>query len=279
MKAGCVGLLAPLLLILACGPADTGERRPLVAVSVLPQKFFVDRIAGDRVDVAVMIPPGASPATHEPGLAELQALDRAILYVRVGHPRFPFEQAWLAPLLAERRGLVVVGAADDLPPDVADPHLWLDPARVRRQAAEIEAALARLLPEQAEAFAAGGRRFQAEIDALDAELRRLLEPLRGRRFWVFHPAWGHLARAYGLRQVAVEQDGKEPDPMRLAVLIADARSAGVRRILVQPQFSHEAAQVIAAEIGAELVTLDPLAYEWLGNLRRAGEQIAEAAVP
>ena len=251
----------------------------MVAVSVPPLGYAVERIAGDAVSVRVMLPPGANPATYSPTLEQLADLERAFLYVKVGHPRFPFEATWLGPLLEERPGLEVVDASAGLAVDPGDPHVWVAPELVLGMVANLEAALARRIPERAEAFAAGRQGFEAEIDALDAELAGLFAPLRGWRFVVFHPAWGALARQYGLVQIAIEEEGKEPPAGRIVELVAICRAAGVRRIIAQPQFARAAAELVASEIGAEVVLADPLAYEWTANLRRVAHTIAEAAVP
>jgi zinc transport system substrate-binding protein len=245
---------------------------------VVPQAYFVDKIAGDSVDVTVMIPPGASPATYEPTLEQIEAISRARLYIEIGHPHFPFEATWLDRLLRASRGVKVVdsSAGIELEND-RDPHLWVSPRNVRVMARNIEAAMATAFPENAKAYRTNLQRFLTEIDALDAELGRILAPARGREFFVFHPAWGYLAAEYGLKQVAVEQQGKEPDARTVAELIKRARAKGVKVIFVQPQFSRASAELVAQEIGARVEVIDPLARDWAENLRVVARRIAAEA--
>ena len=250
-----------------------------MVVSVLPQRFFVERIAGDAVEVAVMIPPGANPASHEPTIAQLRALHEARLVVTVGHPDFPFERAWLGALLAEAAPPAVIEASAGVDFVPGDPHLWVSPRRARGMARNIAAALAELLPERREAFEARLAALLEEIDRLDAELRDTLSPHKGGRFLVFHPAWGYLAADYGLEQMAVQQHGKDPDPRRLADLIREAREAGIEVIFAQPHFDPTSAEVIADEIGGRVEWLDPLAPDWPDNLRRVARALARGAVP
>lgn len=245
-------------------------------VSVLPQAYFVQRVAGPRVRVEVMIPPGASPATHEPTLEQLRALSEASLYVKVGHPHFPFERAWLGRVLAQANGLRVVDGSAGLEGGDGDPHVWLAPRHALVMAGHVEAALAALLPEHAAEFRANLAAFAAEVRALDAELRELLAPARGRRFLVFHPAWGHFAEAYGLEQIAIERDGKHPDARALQRLIEGARADGVRVLFVQPQLDPRSAELVAGEVGCRVESLDPLARDWAANLRHVGRALAEA---
>ncbi len=273
-----VVLLAALALLPGCAER-VRDPRPGVVVSILPLAFFVERIAGERVRVEVMLPPGASPATYEPTLEQLRAVAEAALFVKVGHEHLSFERTWLEDLLADYPGLPVVDSTQAVGRDRDDPHVWLSPARVRVLAERLEEALAPRVPADAVALAANRRRFQAEIDELDAEIRGLLAQARGHRFFVFHPAWGYFADDYGLVQVAIEQEGKAPDVRRLAHLMRQAREAQVTVIFSSPQFDAASAEVVAAEVGARVESLDPLARDWIANLRHVARRIAAAAVP
>lgn len=275
---GCARALSALLLLAACGAPEHSDPRPVVAVSVLPLAYFAERIAGDRVRVAVMLPPAASPASYEPNMAQLTAIARAALYVEVGHPDFPFEASWLDAAMADAGDLPVVSASAAGEGVRGDPHVWLSPRLARALSARIEAALAQILPEARAELAANRRALEEEIDAVDRELRARLTPLRGGRFTVFHPAWGYLAREYGLVQVAIERDGKEPDPHALAQLVERARADGVKVIFAQPHFDRASADLLAAEVGARVELLDPLAYDWPANLREVARRLPEGIV-
>lgn len=249
-----------------------------VAVSVPPQAYLVERIGGDRVEVQVMIPPGTSPALYEPSPRQLVALSRARLYVKVGHPHFLFEETHLEGVLKRLPSVVViemVGDGENHPGAEIeeDPHVWLSPAAMKKTAVEIAEALAEIDPEHAAEFRQRQQRLEEEIDRTDAGIRSLLEPLEGRTFVVYHPAWGHFAREYGLEQQAIEQEGKEPSPARLVQLIELARQRDVRVIFVQEGFSEQGARVIANEIGAEVRALDPLALDWSENLMQVARTL------
>jgi len=260
-----------LVAVTGCGQRDTGDDdgRPIVVVSVEPQAYFVERLAGDLVRIEVLIPPGASPATHEPTIAQLQAMEAAILYVKVGHPNFPFERTWLDRLLHENQGVAILDCSAELPLRRGDPHIWVAASTARRMVPRLGATLAELLPASAEEITRRQAELEREIDAVDAEIKATLADVSGRRFYVFHPAWGYFAADYGLEQVPIEVGAKEPDPHRLASIIEQARSDGVRVIFVQPQFSRRSAELIAAEIGGSVVPLNPLARDWMSNLRQA----------
>jgi zinc transport system substrate-binding protein len=251
----------------------------VVAVSVLPQVFFVERIADDRVDIAVMIPPGANPSTYEPGIDELTNFSRAAIYVAVGHPHFAFEAAWVEKLLSANPRLEIIhGAAWD-GHEGYDPHVWLSPSVVRVRVERTASALAKVLPGDREAIQANLVELLAEIDALDAEIRERLEPYSGRKIFVFHAAWGHFTREYGLVQVSLEEGARKPGAGTLASFIEEAKREEARVIFVQPQFSQESARVVAQEVGARVETLDPLARDWLDNMRRVAVAFEDALKP
>jgi len=257
----------------------------VVSVSVPPQAYFVERIGGERVEVHVLVPPGTSPATYEPSPRQMVALGRSRLYVEVGHPDFLFEQRHLETLLKGNTQVVTVDMAagtgtfcqDEQGRELdGDPHIWLSPRWMRTAAANIEAELVRLDPEGAPYYRQNLESLLSDIERLDLELRQLLSGLQGRRFMVFHPAWSHFACEYGLRQMAIESGGKEPGPAQLVATIEEARREGIRVVFAQKGFSDRSARVIAAELDARVEELDPLAHDWLENLRFSAERIAAA---
>jgi len=263
-KAGL--LLA--VLTLACGAEPEADPRPLVAVSVLPQQQLVERIAGERVRTALMIPAGANPTSYSPTLANLQDLSEADLYIKVGHPNFPFEKSWLKPLLEEREDLVVVDCSEKIDAPEVDPHIWVTPQNASAIAVIITNGLTAVLPTEREAFEQNLSVLLGELEALDDEIRGHLADRQSDTFFVLHPAWGYFAQTYGLEQVAIERDHKSPDPRRLALIIDQARREKTRYILVQPQFNPDPARTVADAIGAEVIVIDPLAYDWPESLRQ-----------
>lgn len=159
-----------------------------------------------------------------------------------------------------------------------DPHIWLDPALVKIQAAHIRDGLSTVDPDGAQEYAANAAAFMQELDELDSELRTILSvlPEDRRTFLVFHPSWGYFAKAYGLKQASIEVEGKEPSPRDMARIIALGKETGAKVVFVQPQFSEKSASVIAKQVGAQVVRLDPLAADWSENLRKAAHAFVDA---
>ncbi len=277
--------LAGLLLLLAAVPGSAAVR---VVVSVLPLVELAQRVGGGHVAAQALVGPGQNPHSFEPTARQLEDLTRAQLFWRVG---MPFEAGWLARLQAANPGLAVLDARTALgrPPDGSlahrhgerhvhhhDPHVWTSPPAARAMVLQLAETLAGMDPRNAAAYRANAAAYAAELDALDAEIRGALAGLSQRRFLVYHPAWGEFAASYGLEQVAIERDGKEPGARSLAEVASAARRDGIRVIFVQPQTSPRSAQTLAAEIGARLVGADPLAADYAAGLRGLVRGLLEA---
>lgn len=276
-----------VLLLGACRPAAPAASGKLtVAVSVPPQAYFVERIGGPRVRVEVMIPPGYSHVDYPLTPRQMTALSRADLYVAVGHPAFEFERLQIRPFLAGVPGVRVVDmsrgmhliedGSDDHGHEGGDPHVWVAPETVAVAAVNIARALERADPAHAGEYRANLRIFQADLAALDREIRRYLDPHRGGKFMVYHPTWGYFARQYGLTEIAIEAEGKEPSAARMIQLIERARREDVKVIFVQSGFPRKSAQVIADAVGGRVLVADPEKRDWLANLRHVAAEFGEA---
>ena len=261
------------IFILCCvvfaGPAWAGPR---VVVSVLPLAGMVDAVSCGAAEVHVLVPPGANPATWVPTLRDREAVQAADFVVRVGHPALAFERRWLSDLVADRDDIGQVEAASGLAWLDDDPHVWTSPAALERMAAAVGAAMA-------DSGGAGClEAFLAALARAKVEIATRLASLAGSRFYVFHPAWGYFARDFGLSQIPIARHGKQPGPAYLARVIDQARADGARVILVQPQFSDQAASVVADAIGATVIEADPLARDILSSLQNLAEILADTFV-
>ncbi len=268
--------------------AIASDRLP-VFVSILPQKYFVEKIGGDQVMVSVMVQPGASPSTYEPRPRQMIKLSTARIYYAIG---VLFENVWLNKFSAANPDMLIVHtdsgitkirmtshANDSLHEEILDPHIWLSPSLVKVQARNILDALLAVDPANQTEYTDRYNAFLQELSILDTELSTLfsdkIEQAPG--FMVFHPSWGYFAKAYGLQQIPIEIEGKTPKPARIRQLIKNARRQGIRVIFVQPQFSARNAAIIAKAIGGKVTTADPLAPDWAANLRRQA-RIFESAL-
>jgi len=235
-----------------------------VCVSIPPQAFFVKKIAGDHVHTTVLIPPGASPATYAPKPSQLKAIKKASLYFTIG---VPFEKNWLARFQSINPNLRIVDMTQGIekmpmrnPLDEAhadeehhhtglDPHVWLSPSLVAKMAKTVRDTLCDTDPAHAAEYESNYRHFLSEIEALKKEISEKVSSLKQRTFIVFHPSFGYFAREFGLRQIAIEKEGKEPTLHYIKRVIDFAKAHGIKTIFTEPQFSQKSARTIAKAIG------------------------------
>lgn len=265
-----------------------------IMVSILPQVDFVERIGGDKVKVSEMIPPGFSPATYDPSPEQLQKLEIADIYFRIGH--IPFEKAQMKRLRAINSNMIVVDTSEGVKllslsahhhedeeegheheESGDDPHIWLSPKLVKTQANHIYNTLVEYSPENKDYFTQNYNQFIQDLDKLDRKMENAFTPIKGQTILVFHPAFGYLADAYGFYQEAIEIEGKDPTPAQLKEIIDEARDDNVKVIFVQKQFSTKSAEAVAQEIEGVVVQIDPLARDYFANLESMAKTIVNAS--
>ncbi len=282
-----LGILCLAALLGGCAPKTADTDTLQVAVSILPLGDFVQAVAGDRVAVTVMIPPGAFPHSYEPKPEQMREMSRAAMYVKVGSP-IEFELVWLEKLLSIHPSIPVVNAGQgiDLMPMESGPtddhhtqrrldsHSWLSVANAKLMVENILAGLIAIDPAHQEAYRRNAEQYIARLDALDEQIEQQLADKRNRKFLVYHPAWGYFARDYDLEQIPVEQAGKVPTAKNIQHLIETARREGITVIFVSPQMSADQADVIAAEIGGRVISVDPLAQNYIDNLEQVAQIMA-----
>ncbi len=271
-----------------------------IFVSIIPQKYFVNRIAGDLAEVDVLVEPGKSPHTYSLTPAKIKSLSRADVYFRIG---VAFENGFIHKIDSIAKNIKIVDCrkgiqlremkadiherhhedeehghdhedyqgpghqkSEDHVHQGKDPHTWMDPNLVKVQAKTILSELIFLNPYNADFFRKNYKSFVKDLDDLHHSLTNSLAPFKGEKLFVFHPAFGYLADAYGLHQVSVESMGKAPKGKNLSAFIKFAKKEKARIIFVQPQFDNSMAKKIASAIKGQVIPLDPLAKDYLGNM-------------
>lgn len=268
-----LGLLSYYLLIPNSG--ESGNGRVRVVVSVPPQEEFVKAVGGDRVQVTVMVPPGADPHTYEPLPKQMQELSQAQIYLMVGSS-LEFEMVWMDKLKSVNPHMKVVNSSQGLEfisagEGEADPHVWVSPRNARVMVENTYQALVEADPDNQKFYQENRDQYLEKLDQMDQNLTTSLEKVKGGKILVYHPAWAYLCRDYGLEQVSIEKEGKEPTSQDLSRLVDQARQDHIKLVFVSPQHSQTSAQVIADAIGARLVVVDPLASNYLENMYQVAE--------
>ena len=294
VAAGTMALIVLLVVLPVPGTShETDSDKLVVAVTIVPQAGLVEAIGGDKVKVLVMVPPGASPHTYEVTHEQMTTLSRAKMYVKVGSG-VEFELAWMDKLIAVNVSMRVVDCSEgirvlemdedhhdhdhehDHGRTGLDPHIWLSVRNAMIMAQNICAGLVQVDPANQDYYEENRTDYLEQLANLDSEITESLFEVENRRFIVFHPAWGYFAHDYDLIQIAVEQDGKEPDIDYRIRLIEEAREHDIRVVFLSPQYPTKSAEVISREIGGRVVIIDPLAKDFIGNMRAVASAMKEA---
>jgi len=287
----CIVVILILLLSVYASNVSASEKIP-VFVSIVPQMYFAEKIGGDYVRVMSMTAQGADVHTFEPKPRQMTDLAKAKVYFAIG---VEFEHALLSKIASVNPKLMIIQTdhgiakipmkahhhdgkeAHHHEDEGGDPHIWLSPNLVKIQADAIFKALVSADPNHKAAYEANYAAFVKEIDALDAELNAIFSKAgKNNKFMVFHPSWGYFAKEYGLEQIPVEIEGKEPKPAELQKLITHAKADNIRVVFAQPQYSSKNAEVIAKAINGQVIMVDSLAKDWADNLRQAAQKFKAA---
>lgn len=278
------GLLS-LSLLWSCTGGSNQQEKPVILVSILPQKTFVEKIAGDDFTLSVLIPHGANPTTYTLLPSQMEEISRAAIWFRMGY--VGFELSWGNRITETNPAMKIVDLSEgveliqETQPEIrgkwagTDPHTWLSPTNVRIMASRILEELIAVRPEKKEEYTARFHQFLEEITLTDHEIKGILETSTGNKFITYHPSLTYFARDYGLIQYSVEQGGKEPTTSHLAQLTEIARNEGIKTIFIQSEFDRELAGVFASEIKGEIIQIWPLNPDWSENLINIARQISE----
>ena len=262
-----------------------------ILVSIVPQQYFVQRIAGESADISVLIPPGANPASWELSPSDMRRVSNSDIWFSIG---VLSENNWYEDFQEINPDLVIINTVENIerlpidrygipgeqnPSDhdhshegSMDPHVWLSPELVKSQISLIAMALVEMDPENAAVYMGNLEEFEDDISLLQDRLHLLLDSYEGSCFMVFHPAWGYFADEFGLVQVPIEIAGSEPSPGEMSAIVDHGMENHVQIVFVSPQFSSSSAETIAEELDASVVAIDPLAENWLSNMETvAGE--------
>ncbi|MBB5018668.1 zinc transport system substrate-binding protein [Chitinivorax tropicus] len=282
-----LALLLGLLSMLTVNPVIA---KISVFASIPPQKQLIERIGGEKVLVESLVGANRDAHTFEPTPSQLAKLSQATLYFHIG---MPFEHSLLKRIAATNPKLRMLDHKQGVSlrkqdpvlelethpghahsSNGADPHIWTSPVLMKKMAATVRDALTQLDAESGPYYQRNYQKLAEDLDQLDHEIRQTLQQAKVARFMVFHPSWGYFAEQYGLTQIAIEYEGKEPGAKTVARIVNLAKQQQIRAIFVQPQFSRRAAESIAQSIGARILIMDDLSEDMIGNLRHIAHTLA-----
>ena len=291
-------LLGSCLLLAACtgraSKSNNGDgEKPVITVTLEPQRYFTEAIAGDKFKVISMVPKGSSPETYDPVPQQLVSLGDSKAYFRIGY--IGFEQAWMERLMNNTPHIQVFDTSKGIdlilnngdhdhghghgPRDgltlAVEPHVWDSTANALIIAGNTYKALSQLDKANDTYYMARYDSLCQRIQHTDSLIRQQLStPEAAKAFMIYHPALSYFARDYGLHQISIEEGGKEPSPAHLKELIDLCQTEDVRVIFVQPEFDKRNAETIAQQTGTKVVPINPLSYDWEEEMLNVAKALA-----
>ena len=273
-----------LFILSACGNTTQKSEKPILTVTLEPLRYFTEAIAGDNYEVVSMVPKGNNPESYDPTPQQLVNLSKSQAYFRIGY--IGFEQAWMKKLETNCPNMKVYDTSkgidlirdkghwhgDHFHEGGVEPHVWNSTQNALIIADNIYQALCELDSTHQEDYQKRLDVLKQTIRQTDANVHTLLENADS-TFLIYHPALSYFARDYGLKQVSIEEGGKEPSPAQLKALIETCRNENVHTIFVQQEFDQRNAQLIANELGVNIVSINPLSYDWVKEMIRIAEAL------
>jgi len=277
-----------ILLLISCNSQGNNSNKKTITVSIPPFKYFIEAIGSEDFNVNVMVPAGANPHIYEPIPGQIAALRKSVAFISDGY--LGFEMTWLDRFYETNRSMKrlslgdhidlikAVGHSDNGHIEGVDPHYWVSPTCAMVMAISVKDLLCELKPENREKYEQNYSKLIETISVIDQKAKDLFSGLKGRSFMIFHPTLGYFARDYGLNQIAVENEGKEPTPSTLKDLIDNARSQNLKVIFVQKEYDTRNARAIASETGSVIETIDPLSENWPGSMMEIINEVHKSLV-
>ncbi len=261
-----------ILLIIPLIFATSAFSKLNIVVSIQPEVEFVQKIGGDKIDVSLMVEAGASPHTYEPKPSQMRDISRASLYLAIG---VEFEKSWLDRFKNQNSNLKVIDISKDIEKIDNNPHIWTAPTNIKVIALNIFEALSSNDSNHTEYYRENLGKFLKEVNQTDTQIEEILKNIpKHSIFMDFHPAWGYFAKEYGLKELSIEVNGREPKPRELIEIIKKAKKERVKAIFTQPEFSDKSAQIIANTLHIKVIKTSPLAKNWNENLINLAKAIA-----
>lgn len=287
-----------LLLLVSCTTKQEAEEN-IVSVTIEPQRYFAEKIAGDKFKIHTVVPAGQSPETYDPTPQQMVGIGKSVAYLRIGY--IGFEQAWMEKIRANNSQMQMFDTSEGLElltemaehdhhdheesakhrhehhhhPGGIDPHIWSSITGAKVVAWNTLQALISLDKENTQYYWKNYNKLVEEIEQTERTISDLLKPVLSRAFIIYHPALTYFAEEFNLTQLTIEMDGKEPSPAQLKELIDLSRNYNVRIVFIQQEFDQKNAELIARETNCRIVRINPLAYEWSKEMIHIAKSLAD----
>lgn len=269
-------LCLPLLFMTGCNKDDTDDGKITVAVTIVPEAEFVNKVGGDLVNTIILVPAGYSPETYEPIASEMIQFNKADIYFSIGVPSevsITIPETMPEVALDEKSAEVYT---DRFLGSERDPHIWLSPKRVIVMVQAIADELSKVDPINAETYSENAAAYIAELNSVSSQITTLLADVTVRKFVAFHPAYGYFADEYNLEMYALEEEGQEASAQHMREVIDYAVANNIKVIFYQAETDSAQAEAFAEELDGTAIVLAPLAADYTANLLRMANAMDEA---
>jgi zinc transport system substrate-binding protein len=258
--------------------SESIDDKPILTVTIDPQRYFLEQIVGDKFTINTLVPPGTSPETYEPAPSVMVDMNKSKLYFMVGD--LGFEKAWSKRLAENNPRIKIIDCSQNLEliegvehnhtddhghshsHGGMDPHIWSSPAAVKGLTKNMLNSIIEFDPEYKETYLLNYNNFIGRVNNTDSIIKELLTDIPTRSFIIFHPSLGYFSHQYDLHQYSIESEGKNPSPAQIKMLIDNASKENINTVFIQRGFDEKNAEVVAREIGADVFEIDPLSYDW-----------------
>lgn len=275
------------LLLIGCRQKNA-EKAQIISVSIEPQRYFAEKIVGDKFQVKTLVSNGSSPESFDPAPSQMVDLGKSRAYFMIG--LFAFEKVRASNLNQSNPEMLLVDCSKNLVEqehdhqghshhheghehEGADPHVWNSPETALGIAKAILQGVITIDPANKNIYQTNYEALKKEIYQTDSIVRCKLANAKIRTFIIYHPALSYFAKEYGLEQYTVEFHGKAPSPSQMVELVNLSKQKGIKTVFVQPEFDRKNAEVLAREIGANVVEINPLAYDWKNEMVKIAEAL------
>lgn len=289
-----IAIIFTIIVIIAVGLLSLYQssdldyvEKPRVVVTILPQAEFIEKIAGDKVSITTMVPPGASPHTYEPRPSQMIEVAEAEMFAKVG-TGLDFELVWMPKIIETNPNILIVNSSEGIhliemgahdneyQLGGKDPHVWLSPKKAIIMVENLYEGLVKIDPDNKEYYTKNKDVYINSLKELDSTIMQTFSGLKTKKFMVYHDSWGYLAYDYGLEQIPIQKEGKEPTPEGIATLIDQARENNITIIFASPEFEIQTAKTISEEIDGTVILISPLAKDYIENLKRMSDEISKS---
>ncbi|GBU07046.1 zinc ABC transporter substrate-binding protein [Bacteroidales bacterium] len=285
-----------LLYLLLClgsffitfGCSSSNESKPIISVTIEPQKYFLEQLADSFFVVQTMVPAGSSPENYDPSPLQMMKLEQSTAYFRIGH--IAFEEVWMDKIAENHPNLRIFDNSEGIALITSDehhectdhshaggvdPHIWSSPREAKLLAQNMCKELIDLDPDHKSIYEANLVELEKKIVDTDSTISGLLRSGSQKSFIIFHPALSYFADYYGLKQFSIEIDGKEPSPDQLARLIDTSRKEGIKTVFIQQEFDQKNAEIMAKETKSKMYVIDLLSYDWHTEMINIAKALSE----